>query len=296
MTPGSSPMRPTRRPSPGRGGAQTAEGNPLFIAQLAPSIGRPLPAGSPRTSAKSSPRALTALPRDERALLLDASVVGRCSGSTRAALNDETPTPCRRLLDRLERRDLIRRETGSIIEGKPQYAFTHAVIREVAYEMLARAERTRRHALVAEFFSRTIGGTAEAIGVMARHWRAAGGHDLAVEHLIRAAQVAEAGWAKDHAAFLYREALSLIPDEDTRAAPAGASGWRWPAPHHARPRYQAAGKSAGVTSPAISSIESIPCRPSRASARARCPRPARRRCSTCGLCPRHRRRRGCAAR
>jgi hypothetical protein len=67
---------------------------------------------------------------------------------------------------------------------------------------------------VAEFFSRTIGGTAEAIGVMARHWRAAGRNDLAVDHLIQAAQVAEAGWAKDHAAFLYREALSLIPDED----------------------------------------------------------------------------------
>ena len=38
--------------------------------------------------------------------------------------------------------------------------------------------------------------------------------DVAVEHLIRAAEVAEAGWAKDHAAFLYREALSLIPEED----------------------------------------------------------------------------------
>ena len=80
--------------------------------------------------------------------------------------------------------------------------------------MLSRAERTRRHGLVAEFFSRTVGETAESIGVMARHWRAAGRNDVAVEHLIRAAEVAEAGWAKDHAAFLYREALSLIPEED----------------------------------------------------------------------------------
>ena len=67
---------------------------------------------------------------------------------------------------------------------------------------------------MAEFFSRTVGETAESIGVMARHWRAAGRNDVAVDHLIRAAEVAEAGWAKDHATFLYREALSLIPEED----------------------------------------------------------------------------------
>jgi hypothetical protein len=80
--------------------------------------------------------------------------------------------------------------------------------------MLARAERTRRHGLVAEFFTRNVGETAESIGAMARHWRAAGRNDVAVDHLIRAAEVAEGGWAKDHAAFLYREALSLIPEED----------------------------------------------------------------------------------
>jgi class 3 adenylate cyclase len=191
-----------------------AEGNPLFIEQLAASIGQTAPGRLPTNIREIVAARLDGLPRDERALLLDASVVGKVFWvDALRALSDETtdPTP---LVDRLERRDLIRRETGSMIEGKPQYAFTHAVIREVAYEMLARAERTRRHALVAEFFSRTIGGTAEAIGVMARHWRAAGRNDLAVDHLIQAAQVAEAGWAKDHAAFLYREALSLIPEED----------------------------------------------------------------------------------
>ena len=107
-----------------------------------------------------------------------------------------------------------------MFEGKQQFAFTHALIREVAYELLPRAERARRHAIVAEFFGRSTGGSSEAIGAMARHWRAAGDHQRAVEQLVRAAEVADLGWAKDHAAFLYREALQLVPeqDEDQRRA------------------------------------------------------------------------------
>jgi class 3 adenylate cyclase len=191
-----------------------AEGNPLFIEQLAASIGQTAPGRLPTSIREIVAARLDALPPDERALLLDASVVGKvfwvdALRALSGATTDLTP-----LVDRLERRDLVRRETGSMIEGKPQYAFTHALIREVAYDMLSRAERTRRHGLVAEFFSRTVGETAESIGVMARHWRAAGRNDVAVEHLLRAAEVAEGGWAKDHAAFLYREALSLIPEED----------------------------------------------------------------------------------
>jgi predicted ATPase len=190
-----------------------AEGNPLFIEQLAASIGQTAPGRLPTNIREIVAARLDALPPDERALLLDASVVGKVFwlDALRALGCDTDPTP---LVERLERRDLIRRETGSLIEGKPQYAFTHALIREVAYDMLARADRTRRHGLVAEFFSRTRGETAESIGAMARHWRAAGRNDVAVEHLIRAAQVAEGGWAKDHAAFLYREALTLIPEND----------------------------------------------------------------------------------
>ena len=68
-----------------------------------------------------------------------------------------------KLLDQLERRDMIRRDTGSIFEGKLQFTFTHGLIRDVAYDMLARAERARRHAVVAEYFGRTTGSSSEAI-------------------------------------------------------------------------------------------------------------------------------------
>ncbi|HJQ42298.1 MAG TPA: AAA family ATPase [Jatrophihabitantaceae bacterium] len=194
---------------------QTAEGNPLFIAQLAASVGE-LPAGKLPTNIREIVAArLDALPQTERTLLLDAAVIGRVFWIDALQALNASADGLPRLLDQLERRDLVRRDTGSIFEGKTQFTFTHALIREVAYEMLPRAERTRRHATVAEFFERTAGASSEALGALARHWLAAGENDRAVEHLVQAAEVAERGWAKDHAAYLYREALALIPADDT---------------------------------------------------------------------------------
>jgi class 3 adenylate cyclase len=192
-----------------------AEGNPLFIEQLVASVGEVASGALPTNIREIVAARLDALPGEERALLLDAAVVGRIFWlEALRALNagDGDLLP---LLDALERRDLVRRETSSIIEGKQQFAFTHGLIRDVAYDLLSRAERARRHAVVAAFFGETTGGSGEAIGAMARHWRAAGDHDRAVEQLIRAAEIAERGWAKDHAAQLYREAFELVPAEDT---------------------------------------------------------------------------------
>jgi predicted ATPase len=101
-----------------------------------------------------------------------------------------------------------------MIEGARQFAFTHVLIRDVAYDLLPRADRARRHALVAEFFESSTGASGEAIGALARHWRDAGDHGRAVAQLVRAAEQAERGWAKDHAVLLYREALELVSADD----------------------------------------------------------------------------------
>jgi class 3 adenylate cyclase len=192
-----------------------AEGNPLFIEQLAASLGEVASGALPTNVREIVAARLDALPGEERALLLDAAVVGKVFWlEALRALNSDNGDLLP-LLDGLERRDLVRRETSSIIEGKQQFAFTHGLIRDVAYDLLSRAERARRHAVVAAFFGQTTGGSGEAIGAMARHWRAAGDHERAVEQLIRAAEIAERGWAKDHAAQLYREAFELVPAEDT---------------------------------------------------------------------------------
>jgi class 3 adenylate cyclase len=192
-----------------------AEGNPLFIEQLAASVGEVASGALPTNIREIVAARLDALPSEERALLLDAAVVGKVFWFEALRALDSGNGDLLPLLDGLERRDLVRRETSSIIEGKQQFAFTHGLIRDVAYDLLSRAERARRHAVVAAFFGEATGGSGEAIGAMARHWRGAGDHERAVEQLIRAAEIAERGWAKDHAAQLYREAFELVPAEDT---------------------------------------------------------------------------------
>jgi len=193
---------------------RVAEGNPLFIEQLAATIDE-IASGALPTSVRALLAArIDALPRAERALLIDAAVVGKVfwQGALDAmgAGNGDVP----QLLEQLERRDLVRREPASMLEGQQQFAFTHVLIRDVAYDLLPRADRARRHALVAEFFEGTTGTSREAIGALARHWRNAGDHERAVKQLVRAAEQAERGWAKDHAAFLYLEALGLVPADD----------------------------------------------------------------------------------
>jgi len=193
---------------------EIAEGNPLFIEQLAAAIGE-TPSGALPTSIRALVSArLDALPPRDRALLLDAAVIGKVFWPD--ALEALTAEPdLDSVLDELERRDLIRREPDSILEDQEQYAFTHVMIRDVAYEMLPRSDRARRHGIVAAFFERSTGTSAQAIGAMARHWLSAGDHPKAIEQLTRAAAQAERGWAKDHAALLYREALALVPEDDT---------------------------------------------------------------------------------
>ena len=194
---------------------EVAEGNPLFIEQLAATVDES-GSGSLPTSIRGIVAArLDALPRRERALLLDAAVVGKIFWIEALCAINPDCDDVERVLEGLELRDLVRREPASILEGQQQFAFTNILIRDVAYDLLARADRVHRHALVAEFFERSTGSSGEATGALARHWRDAGEHERAVEQLTRAAAQAERGWAKDRAVRLYREALELVPETET---------------------------------------------------------------------------------
>jgi predicted ATPase len=197
--------------------ATVAGGNPLFIEQLAatlvetaPGVGETLP-----TTVRGIVAArLDALPPKERSVLLDAAVVGKVFWRGALERMASEPDGLADLLAALERRDLIRRETVSIIERDHQYMFNHVLIRDVAYDLLSRAAREQRHGQTAAFFEDATADVGEASGALARHWRAAGNHERAIEHFVSAAEQAERGWAKDHAVMLYREALELVPEED----------------------------------------------------------------------------------
>jgi len=194
--------------------AAGAEGNPLFIEQLAATM---LEAGT-ETGLPNSIRGLLAarldaLPREERSLLLDAAVAGKTfwRGALEAMGLDDGVGE---LLAALEQRDLIRRDTVSAFEGDRQYSFTHVLIRDAAYELLPRARRRERHAQVARFFEEATSETGEATAALARHWRDAAENGRAIGYFLTAGEQAERGWAKEQAVALYREALELVEDGD----------------------------------------------------------------------------------
>jgi class 3 adenylate cyclase len=197
--------------------AETAEGNPLFIEELARCLGEQRASGLDElpTSIRAIIAArLDALPGAERAVLVDASVVGRVFW--RGALQEIAErADLSRLLGSLEARDLIQREAVSRIKGDQQFAFKHGLIHDVAYGTLPRAGRRERHAAVARFLetSTAVGQSHEAL---ARHWREAGESARAVDELVAAAELAGRGLAKDHAVSLYSQAIELVGDDDER--------------------------------------------------------------------------------
>ncbi|HXG76555.1 MAG TPA: adenylate/guanylate cyclase domain-containing protein [Gaiellaceae bacterium] len=188
--------------------SETAEGNPLFLEELAASVreGVAAPDELPTNVRGIIAARLDTLPAEERALILDAAVAGKVfwrgmlAPAHGAAVDD--------LLDRLEGRDLVRREPVSRIEGEEQFSFKHMLIREVAYATLPRAVRRERHTEIASFLEGASGERAgEWASLLAHHWREAGDHEQELRWVLVAA---ERGWANDALA-LYERALELIP-------------------------------------------------------------------------------------
>lgn len=202
--------------------AQTAAGNPLFIEQLAAALsetsgiaGRSLP-----TTIRGLVAArLDALPPQERALLLDAAAGGKVFWRGAVERTESGGEKLTEGLAALERRDLIRRETISSIEGDQQFTFTHVLIRDVAYDLLPRPRRQQLHEQYASFLEDSTAEIGEAGAAIARHWRDAGDRTRALRYFIAAAEQAEQGWAKDRAVDFYKEALQLVAPEDEQRKP-----------------------------------------------------------------------------
>jgi class 3 adenylate cyclase len=196
--------------------AEAAEGNPLFIEQLAAVMNE---SGAKAETLPTTIRGLVAarldaLPVEERDVILDASINGRIfwRGALKRIARD--PDSLGSALAALERRDLVRRDTVSRIEGDEQWSFKHVLIRDVAYELQPRARRREGHRHIAEFIEESTPEVGEAGAALARHWRGAGELDRASRHFVAAAEEAERGWAKQYAVTLYKEALEMTPADD----------------------------------------------------------------------------------
>ena len=196
-----------------------SDGNPLFVEELSAALADGASGtGLPVTVTAAIASRVDVLPPSLRAVLLSAAVVGRTFWrDVVAAIAEESLVD--EALEELERRDLIRREHDSRLEGDVEYRFRHALIRDVAYSTLPRAERAMRHADVARYIEEQLEDDTEPVAwILAHHWRAAGDPARAVPHLLAAAAVAERGWATREVVDLYSQALDLAADPETQVA------------------------------------------------------------------------------
>ena len=164
---------------------------------------------------------LDALEPDERAILLDAAVVGKIFWRGALERIERRSDGLSVLLGALEERGLIRREAVSRIQGDEQYTFKHGLLRQVAYATVPRARRRERHAAVARWLEETTTATGESAATLAFHWREAADEDRALSYYLAAADYAGRGWAKERAVALYNDAFKLLPEGDERRREVG---------------------------------------------------------------------------
>jgi class 3 adenylate cyclase/tetratricopeptide (TPR) repeat protein len=149
---------------------QRAEGNPLYAEEyarmLAEHAGGDLPL--PETVQGLIAARIDGLAPEEKALLQDASVIGKVFWP--GALPGADP----RILHGLERKEFIRRDRRSSIAGETQFAFLHALVRDVAYGQIPRAERAEKHRRAAEWLA-SLGGdrSEDHAEMLAHHYREA---------------------------------------------------------------------------------------------------------------------------
>ena len=152
----------------------------------------------------------------------DAAVIGRSFWL--GALGPERWTLEERL-HALERVEFVRRERRSAVAGESEYSFRHALMRDVAYEQIPRAQRADKHRRAAEWIE-TLGRGDDHAEMLAHHYgaaleyaRATGGDTGGFEERARAA-FREAGDrafglnAFPAAARYYALAAELWPRED----------------------------------------------------------------------------------
>jgi tetratricopeptide (TPR) repeat protein len=207
--------RVERTPDVGRL-VEVAEGNPLFIEELAASVVELREDEELPVTVKAAIAArIDALPANARTTLLAAAVVGKTFWRevlrSMGGLDDLEDA-----LILLETRDLIRRDPASQMPGDLQFTFKHMLIREVAYATVPRAARRQRHAAVASFIEEATPGADALAWILAYHWREAGEASKAIPYLLAAAEAAQRGWAKDAAVDLYTKALELAEDDERR--------------------------------------------------------------------------------
>jgi len=191
--------------------AERSGGNPLFAEEM---VNRLLEEETvdadalPSTVQSLLAARLDSLGRLERRLLQSASVIGQTfwEGAL-ASTAAEEGLELNRTLANLEEKDLLVPSAGTRLAGEREYAFKHVLIRDVAYSMLPKSVRCRKHVEIAEFIRERAGDRSD--GVIG----------LVAEHFARAAALgSDAGLDADALAELQAQALEALEAAGDAAA------------------------------------------------------------------------------
>jgi class 3 adenylate cyclase/tetratricopeptide (TPR) repeat protein len=205
---------------------ERAGGNPLYAEQFARMF---LERGEVRGLLPESVQGiitarLDSLPWPEKALLLDAAVLGQTFW--RSALDGDDVDVH---LLALQRKEFIRRGRRSAVAGDSEYEFAHRLIRDVAYAQMPRLTRAAGHARAARWVDSLAGDRgADLAELRAHHYLSAlelvdsaGGDpselvDATVDALLAAARQAHRLFAFTQAAQYASRALDLAGEDDPR--------------------------------------------------------------------------------
>ncbi len=147
-----------------------AGGNPLYAEEFTRMhMERPESTVVPESVQGMIAARLDTLPLEEKELLQDAAVVGRVFWL--GALGGERWTLEERLHS-LARREFVTRNRRSSVAGEDEYVFRHALVRDVAYEQIPRAERADKHRAAAEWIE-SLGRIEDHAEMLAHHYASA---------------------------------------------------------------------------------------------------------------------------
>ncbi len=178
---------------------------------------------------------LDSLSNQERELAQRASVVGRIFWNTALApLNPvgesgpgQPATGASALtrkeiggaLDSLVAKQIIVRRPTSSMLGATEFAFTHELFRNVAYETVLKKRRRQLHGQVADWLMAAAGDrVGETAALVGGHLEKGENPQAAADWYARAGREATASHTPEIAAELYTRALGLLPPDGTEAA------------------------------------------------------------------------------
>ena len=208
-------------------------GNPLFAEEMARRVaeGNLGAAELPDTVQAVLAARLDALDPFERRLVQQAAVVGRTFWeASLAPLAEAEGRELGRALTVLQEKDILAPGAEGRLAGERELAFKHVLIRDVAYGMLPKAVRSRKHFEVGAFIEERAGDrTDEMVALLAEHYGRAA--SLGREGAIAASELApmreramrfleEAGdaaallYSNREAAAHYRHARDVGADQD----------------------------------------------------------------------------------